>query len=170
MIYRNCRISAFSLVEVTLALGVAGFCFIAILGLLPVGVQTNQRAISQTAATGILSSVVSDLRATPKAALTSTQYGIPIPSDPTSPPDPPPSPDTPARTLYFDSNGTSSTALTATSRYRLGVWFRKNYAGSTAPTFAVLKVTWPAVADPDPTQLPVKYTGSAEMFAAFSRN
>src|SRR5436853_4832798 len=94
---------AFSLVEVTLALGVAGFCFIAILGLLPVGVQTNQRAISQTAATNILSSVVSDLRATPKAAAASTQYGIPIPSDPTSPPDPPPIPDTPAKTLYFDS-------------------------------------------------------------------
>ncbi len=170
MIYRNCKISAFSLVEITLALGVAGFCFIAILGLLPAGVQTNQRSISQTAATNILSSVVTDLRATPKAAATSTQYLIPIPSDPTSPADPPPVPDTPAKTLYFDSNGASSTVLTTTSRYRLGVWFRKNYAGSTGATFTVLKVTWPAVADPNPAQLPVNYTGSAEMFAAFNRN
>jgi uncharacterized protein (TIGR02598 family) len=158
--------AAFSLVEVTLALGVAGFCLIAVFGLLPVGVQTTQRSISQTAATAIVSSVIADLRATPKTAATSTQYGIPIPSDPTSPPDPPPIPDTPSQTLYFDSNGTSSTSLTTTSRYRLGVWFRKNQAGSAGATFAVLKVTWPAAVDPL-TTIPA---GSNEMFAAFKRN
>src|SRR5882724_1379565 len=35
------RAAAFSLIEVVLALGVAAFCLIAVLGLLPVGVQTN---------------------------------------------------------------------------------------------------------------------------------
>ena len=68
---------AFSLVEVTLALGIAAFCLIAIFGLLPVGMQTNRNATSQTAATNILSSVVSDIRASPKGSSTnSTQYGI----------------------------------------------------------------------------------------------
>ena len=40
----------FSLVEVTLALGVASVCLIAIFGLLPVGLRTNQDAIQQVAA------------------------------------------------------------------------------------------------------------------------
>src|SRR5438552_15177106 len=70
------RAAGFSLVEVTLALGVAGFCLIAVFGLLPIGVQTNQRALSQTAATAILSSVVADMRATPKPYDNSRAYNI----------------------------------------------------------------------------------------------
>ena len=62
------RLHAFSLVEVTLALGIAAFCLIAVFGLVPVGVQTNRNATSQTAATNILSSVISDIRASPKAS------------------------------------------------------------------------------------------------------
>src|SRR5690242_4622223 len=42
------RAVAFSLLEVVLALGVAAFCLTAVLGLLPVGVQTNRNASSQT--------------------------------------------------------------------------------------------------------------------------
>ena len=63
---RSRSIAAFSLVEVTLALGIAAFCLIAVFGLVPVGVQTNRNATSQTTATNILSSVVSDIRASPK--------------------------------------------------------------------------------------------------------
>ena len=55
----------FSLVEVTLALGVASVCLIAIFGLLPVGLRTNQDAIQQVAAADILGAVMTDLRATP---------------------------------------------------------------------------------------------------------
>ena len=66
--------SAFSLVELTLALGIAAFCLIAVFGLMPVGVQTNRNATSQTAATNIIASVIADMRATP--ATTSAQYGI----------------------------------------------------------------------------------------------
>ena len=48
------NVGAFSLVEVTLALGIAAFCLIAVFGLIPVGVQTNRNATSQTAATNII--------------------------------------------------------------------------------------------------------------------
>src|SRR5256884_2039571 len=68
--------AGFSLVEVTLALGVAAFCLIALLGLLPLGMQTNQSAVSQTAAASILSSLVADLRATARSNPTSPQYDI----------------------------------------------------------------------------------------------
>src|SRR5437773_7816187 len=72
------RLHAFSLVEVTLALGVAAFCLIAVFGLVPVGVQTNRNATSQTTATNILSSVISDIRASPKASgsASTAKYGI----------------------------------------------------------------------------------------------
>jgi len=70
------RPSAFSLVEITLALGVAAFCLIAVFSLLPVGMQTNQSARSQTAATGILTALVADLRTTPKTNSTSSLFAI----------------------------------------------------------------------------------------------
>jgi uncharacterized protein (TIGR02598 family) len=140
---------AFSLVEVTLALGIAAFCLIAIFGLMPVGVQTNRNATSQTAATNIMAAVVADLRATPKPPVinTSTQFGITFGTNP------PP--------LYFDSAGQSSTLLTSNSRHQLNVaftWISGNAYG------ADFKVTWPAAATP------ANASGSVEMFAVFDRN
>jgi len=58
----------FSLVEVTLALGVAGFCLMVIMGLLPLGLNTNQDSIEQTLAASVTSQVYSDLRLAPKGA------------------------------------------------------------------------------------------------------
>ncbi len=160
------RAAAFSLIEVTLALGVAGFCLIAVFGLLPIGVQTNQRALSETAATAILSSVVADLRATPKTVnglpvTTSTQYVITFGT---------------AKTLYFDSSSRCSTDPAGSSkpdgslwsppiqtRYQLNVTFPPNGGLAYSPTYADLKVTWPAAA------IAANATGSSEIFAAFSR-
>jgi hypothetical protein len=56
-------IAAFSLVEVTLALGVAAFCLIAVLGLLPTSLKTQQASIQQTTANQIISTIFSFLRA-----------------------------------------------------------------------------------------------------------
>jgi uncharacterized protein (TIGR02598 family) len=148
MRFCNSKSAAFSLIEVTLALGVAAFCLIAVLGLMPVGVQTNRNATSQTAATSIIASVVSDLRATPIANSTSSQFRITF--------------GTPA-TLYFDSAGQFTTSLGANSRYRLDVSFPTSPAGL---RYADLRLTWPAPVDPSTTTP----SGSAEMFAAFDRN
>ena len=138
--------SAFSLVELTLALGIAAFCLIAVFGLMPVGVQTNRNATSQTAATNIMAAVIADLRATPKANTTSTQFGITFGTNP------------PPR--YFDGAGQFTTSLGANSRYQLNVtWY-----GTTGLRYADLKVTWPAAATP------ANASGSVEMFAAFDRN
>jgi uncharacterized protein (TIGR02598 family) len=57
------RIAAFSLVEVTLALGVAAFAMLAILGMLPTTLKTQQTSIQQTTANAIISSIFADLRA-----------------------------------------------------------------------------------------------------------
>lgn len=138
---------AFSLVEVTLALGIAAFCLIAVFGLMPVGVQTNRNATSQTAATSILSNVIADMRATPKppAINTSVQYGITFGTN---------------KTLYFDGAGQFTTSPGANSRYRVNVtWY-----GTSGLRYADVNVTWPAAATP------ANASGSTEMFAAFDRN
>lgn len=149
---------AFSLVEVTLALGVAAISLLAIFALLKVGLQTNRNAIEQTASSDIASAVLADLRATPETtprgtAASSQQFAIPIPSNPVSA--------STTTTLYFSSDGQFSTVLTATSRYRAAVTFVPN-SSARAATLLDLKLSWPASAtNPE---------GSAEFFAAFDRN
>ena len=139
----NC---AFSLVEVTLALGIAAFCLITVFGLIPVGVQTNRNATSQTAATNIIASVIADMRATTSSI--SPQYGITFGS---------------SKTLYFDGAGQFTTSLGTNSRYRARITFPSSPAGL---SYADVKVTWPAPVDPA-VGTP---GGSVEMFAAFDRN
>jgi uncharacterized protein (TIGR02598 family) len=141
--------NSFSLVEVTVALGVTAFCLVAVFGLLPVGLKANQNSISQTAAASILSAVIADMRATPKNAPSSIQFGITFGTE---------------TTLYFDNEGKPSSSLGPNSRYQLRIIFPINGSGTTAATFSDLKVTWPAAATPENT------LGSSEVFAAFDRH
>jgi uncharacterized protein (TIGR02598 family) len=106
MKFRHYKSAAFSLIEVTLALGVAAFCLIAVFGLMPVVVQTNRNATSQTAATNIIAAVVADLRATPRCVATSTQFQITLGTGPGCASTIAPS----AATLYFNSAGQFSTS------------------------------------------------------------
>lgn len=150
---------AFSLVEVTLAIGVAAVSLLVIFSLLPVGLQTNQRSIEQTASVDMLSAVAADLRATavtnPRGRVaTSAQFGISIPA----------ASGTGSATLFFNSAGQFSTSQQSDSRYRMTITFPSNGGGARTATFADLKVTWPAGAAVTNAQ------GSAEMFAAFDRN
>jgi uncharacterized protein (TIGR02598 family) len=147
--------AAFSLVEVTLALGIAAFCLIAVFGLMPVGVQTNRNATSQTRATNIMAAVVADLRATPNANTTSTQFVITFGT---------------CKRLYFDSEGqvvssglcNPSTSVPPTSRYQVNVTWSDS--GWSQLKYANVKVTWPAAATV------ANASGSTEMFVAFDRN
>lgn len=151
------RSPGFSLVEVTLALGIAGFSMIAIFGLLVTGTQTNHTAIEQTACGDILTAVAADLRATPKTNSTSTQFGIAIPPNPVA--------SASSSTLYFDPQGAFSASLSGTSRYRLIVTFLPNGSGTRTATFVDLKMTWPAAAATTGGN-----TGAAETFVALDRN
>jgi hypothetical protein len=62
---RRClpKTAAFSLIEVTLALGVASFCLVAVLGLIPTGLKTQQTSTKETTANQIISQIFSILRA-----------------------------------------------------------------------------------------------------------
>jgi hypothetical protein len=138
--------AAFSLVELTLALGIAAFCLIAVIGLVPVAALTNRNATSQTAATNVIASVIADMRATTSS--TSPQYGITFGT---------------AKTLYFDGAGQFATSLGANSRYRVRITFPSSPSGL---SYADVKATWPAPVDPATTTP----SGSVEIFAAFDRN
>jgi len=156
----RCRRHAFSLIEVTLAIGVAAISLLTIFALLPLGVQTNQRSIEQTASADILSSVAADLRATPVTspkggATSSPQFHIAIPAAGST--------GTPT-TLFFNSVGQSADSLQTDSRYRVIVTFLANDGGTSTATFANLKVIWPAPAMVESAE------GSAEIFAALDRN
>ncbi len=161
---RSINSQAFSLVEVILALGIAAFCLIAVLGLVPVGVQTNRNATSQTAATNILSSVVSDIRASPPGQLPSAKYHINRAK-------------LSRTTVCFDGQGQFVTSPTQGGtcpppgqpsyyRFRLDVQVANQPALVVYPNYIWLKVTWPAAVNPisSPT---IKPSGSVETVATY---
>ncbi len=174
------RVHAFSLVELTLALGIAAFCLIAVFGLIPIGVQTNRNATSQTAASNILADVIADIRATARATASATPsqlYVIAIPVSGGS--------NSTTQTRYFDGQGrcacdsagsqkpnplTGSCSDTWSPplqlRYRLSITFPSPPTGLSYGSYADAKVTWPAATDPVTTTP----SGAVEIFAAFQRN
>ena len=156
MNWRSQTSRAFSLVEVTLALGVAAIALISIFGLLVTGTQTHHTSVEQSSSSDILTAVAADLRATPKTSSTSTQFGIAIPADGNT---------AATSTLYFDSLGKASTSLVADSRYQLTITFVPNGGGTRTATFVDLRMTWPAAANPANVN-----TSAAETFVALDRH
>ena len=152
-------VAAFSLVELTIALGIAAFCLIAVFGLVPVGVQTNRNATSQTAATNILSSAVSDIRGSWTLNSQSAMYKIRRGKGQSC-------------TVCFDGQAkpTGTTAIgeqacpaNSNSVYRLYVHIDDTTNGSDVfPAHAYLRVTWPALGN-----LSITPSGSVETVTAF---
>jgi len=140
--------TAFSLIEITLALGIAAFCLLTVFALVPIAVLANRNATSQTAATNIMAAVIADIRAAETTGSPSQQYGITFGT---------------SKTLYFDGVGQAMTLLGPNSRYRVSITFPLSPSGL---SYADINTTWPAAADPATTTP----SGSAEMFAAFKTN
>lgn len=82
--------AAFSLVEVTIALGITAFGLVAILGVLPVAFSTSRASITQTRATEIANTVFAGLRAQPFTPKTLIGAGLIYPEPSPSPAPPPP--------------------------------------------------------------------------------
>ncbi len=175
--------AAFTLVEVALAMGVASFCLVAVLGLVPLGIDTNLKASDQTACSSILTHVLADLRATPMtsppgAAATSAEYGLKIPSRSGS--DAPTTKPIVFATLYFGNTAQQfyfplppSTILPVNARYRLTVTYLPSSqaigTSDKTATGVVLLLTWPPLVDPnDPST--GKPAGRVQMFASLDRN
>jgi type II secretory pathway pseudopilin PulG len=154
---RVCGTAGFSLVEVTLALGIAAFCLLVLLALLPVAVKTQQNSIQQTTANQIISQIYSFLRADVRLPPGQYKQVCPDPPDPTQPcqwdnlhghwknvatPD----------TLYF-TNGAKQTGNISQSPPPADAVFRAKITYQLPPSettaLADIRVTWPAPVDPD---------------------
>jgi uncharacterized protein (TIGR02598 family) len=165
----------FSLVEVSLAVGVAGFCLLSLFGLLPLGLSSNQTSLEQTMAGNIAGAIVADLRcAQPLVTGSSPRFGFNIPGAQS----PSPTIASTPQTLYLTANGTAIGVVgnnpvisgTAIPVYRATVGFAPPSSGQRTATAVRLIVTWPALADSNPSLWPSNYTGSCEVDTTLDRN
>ncbi len=167
------KVAAFSLVEVTLALGVAAFALLAILGMLPTSLKTQQASIQQTTANEIISQIFSDLRADVRLPPGQASKVCPDPPDPNQPcqwsnlhghwrdralPD----------TLYFTNEakqtGTINGSPPADAVFRSKITYRLPPTDTTS--LADITVSWPAQVDPDQGGVPA---GSVTTLIAVNR-
>lgn len=162
--------SAFSLIEVALALGVAAFALVAIIGLIPIGLNSNKASIEQTEAATLAASVVADLRATPvaipAAAKNSPRFQIPLPVSGSA-----------MHTLFLREDGSAAGSLDTGAgpgqepRYRVTLFFTAPAAATqkSATTVRVL-VTSPALIDPAAAGAAGKFSGFYEVVTALNRH
>jgi uncharacterized protein (TIGR02598 family) len=166
--------SGFSLVEVAMALGIAGFCLSSIVALLPVGIENTRSSIEQTAAASIAREVTADLRLAAsgtKQVSPLYQFRVPQPGEAASGVTP--------QTVYLDQSGASAaggvgagpvTSGSAFSRYRVSVGFNPPETGERTATAVRILVTWPALGDRNPAAWPTQYSGSFEAWVSLRQN
>jgi len=160
---------AFTLIEVTLAVGVAGFCLLTISGLLPVGLSSNQTSLDQTTAGNISSAIVSDLRsAQPVGAVTSPRFGIPIPASSGAAA---PITSGTQTIIYLTANGSVTSVNSVGSAapvFRAAVGFGTPLQRNATPVRVL--ISWPALAASNSSSWPVNYSGSYEADTTLDRN
>lgn len=132
--------SAFSLVELVIALGIASFCLVAMLGLVPMGLKSAKNTTDQTGAAMLLSSVALDLRNVTPGSNISPVYGITLPAAGT--------PGASAsNAFFFNEDGTTNTVGTPLS-VRYGLRLTMSNATSNTTT-AWLQIYWPSTLPAD---------------------
>jgi len=141
--------SAFSLVEVVLALGVASFSMISIFGLLPVGLSNSRGSTAQTGAMNLITSIAADIRSTPATASISPRYSISTGN-------------TASQTFYFDEQGNITTGLQTGSRYKVAI--QAVWQPSTKEALHRMTVSWPAQAQAS------ALGGSADVVVSLPKN
>jgi uncharacterized protein (TIGR02598 family) len=129
-LFNNFRVAeraAFSLVEVTIAVGIAAFCLISIIGLLPAVFSANKESLKITEAAGIVEAVFADLRSAPEG-LNSFIYGINPNVDQVT-------------TRYLDRTGQEG--LESIADLRLILTVDAPSSGVIAPSFIRAEILWP---------------------------
>ena len=128
IVLREVGICGFNLIEVAIALAVASFALVAILGLLPMGMSATRDAVQFTTASQIASAIDCDLR-TSSFNGTSALYKIPL--------------QTGTNELYLDNLG-STNATPATAQFRARIVI--NPPVGAFPPYASILLAWPAAA------------------------
>lgn len=166
----------FSLVEVSIALGICSFSLVSLLGLVPIGISSNRDGVDQTTAACVVSSLVEDFRITPKtmppSKQTSPQFQVPIPANGSE-----------IHTLFLTQEGHVIGAVDANAiagerpKYKVSLQFAAPSAVADATksshktaTSVRILITWPAMADQAGGTLPTHYSGSYETVIALDRS
>jgi uncharacterized protein (TIGR02598 family) len=159
----------FSLVEVAMALAIAAFCLLTLMGLLSLGVHNYQQSGSRTTMVNLSTAVVQDLQAAPANSTANSlsprfQFNVAFPGSGTATPTP--------QTAFVDANGVgmNGNALGSTTVYRISVAFFPPAAGLNSATTARVIVSYPAQADPTAGAWPTNYTSMFETMVSLNRN
>ena len=147
--------AGFSLVEVTMALGIISICLITLVGVIPVGITNNRSSVDEGAAANIARMIEADLRNTPATATASSFYGIVLASL------------TP-KTLYFSREGTLLSGKNG-AVYRADVQVQPAGpgGGNSVPVRAV--ISWPALTRSPQDAWPTEFTGCYHIVTALAR-
>ncbi len=163
------RTNGFSLVEVAMALGIASFCVIALLGLFPIGLNSTRNASEKASAMNLAMAVAADLKSTPLPLTTGTtpisfRYQLPLPLSTKG------TVNLSAPTFFADEAGQMTTLAKGNARYLVTITMRTpanpladSIASQIAPTNADIRVSWPAAASLDCA------SGSVEIFTTLDR-
>ena len=145
--HRDRSTSAFSLVEVVLAMGIVAFALIILVGLLPVGLKSNSDSIGESQAVNLLQALIADRQST-AYSLNSSLYSLPAIATVTS---------QTTGSLYINEDLTPNTNAPPTgARYRVNYTIfpsTNNYLGATnypvsgppQPVAINFQVSWPAL-------------------------
>ncbi len=157
---------AFSLVEIVIALGVAAFCLLAVMGMLPIGLKTQQASVKQTTANSIISQIEGKLRSATRVPpgqedRTDSKWLL-HPHTGGGPWDPTPD------TLFFTNEGNSvGSAITSDSIYRATITYFQPPTPGYSTSLADITVSWPPQFDP--TNPASVLLGKVETFIAINR-
>lgn len=150
----------FSLVEVTIALGIASFCLLGIVGMLPVGLSSKRDSTASLLASGVVNSVVTDLHSldSSTSATTTPAFKFDLANSG-------------VQTRFLDKDGQDvGTSWQPDAIYRLSVKLTPPTAGERTATKARIIVAWPAALDRVASQWPTKFTGALETVTAIDHN
>jgi uncharacterized protein (TIGR02598 family) len=114
-------------------MGVAAFCLVAMLGLIPTGVQSVKSTTDQTGATTILNEVVTDLRSTSLGSNLSPGLGIAFPTGGVA---------NSTNIIFSESGAKISNSTSLDGRYLATI----TLSNSAYITTALIQVRWPATA------------------------
>ncbi|XHR29804.1 MAG: prepilin-type N-terminal cleavage/methylation domain-containing protein [Chthoniobacteraceae bacterium] len=152
------RQSAFSLIEVTIALGLTAFCMTTLMGLIPAGIRSNHTAHEKYTASEVANLLISDLVSAPIGSK-QTVDGLSIPDAGSS--------GTSSQQIYYsetaDSHGNHfASSRTENSRYLISVTMLPPNANQLYATNVFIRITWPAAA--------TSPEGALEVYTVLNRN
>lgn len=172
MMKTHCR--GFSLIEVTLALGLAAFCLTTLLGLIPLGLISNHRSNAKCSAADVACLLISDLK-NASSAVSTTGTGQAVTVDGYFKIPATGAGLTGTTAYYTDQNASAQSSGTANhfaiasgtppkgAQYLVSVSMQPPTTGHAA-TNVDIRISWPAQASPANAE------GMLEVFTALDRN